>query len=196
MSINFQDYNAYYSDELFNGNVTLAENSWDPDDFDVCINYSSDYLNLFNSDDSVSFVLSNISDIYICDKNQSYFLNITMDVTNSTSLRIIFHEGNYSSKPNYYGAFRHFFGAVEQMTGFDSSCFAEISNSSYSTLKNGWNVPSARDFSVSIANSTDYFLVYNSPDNVTRNVYGKEYNEVLIDSLGNSQKITLNLGVW
>ena len=190
LSIDLDNYPSYYSSNLYYGTLNYANETNN-------LNFSSNYLTLYNSEDSLSMFFDGSADFNFTYYNNSLHLDITFPVGVLYEYRFIFHEGNFTiaSSDNYDIRF----GSEETLEGI----YENNITTNYTYLKNKWKFPSTRNFNIVVYSGTTaqsyleeplYEIGEFSPGR--RSVYAESDDSFILNEDGTYTPVSINYRIW
>lgn len=184
-----KNYTDYYATENSRGKISIN---------DSCINFSGNYVDLYDSKDGITFITRDLSNGSICGSNTSIILSLTFPLKNESSYTIMMHGGDYRNTTKFANYIKERTGVVEQLKGISLRLINGINKTSYSGLKSNWSYPSDKNFAFFLKNASNSdAAVYQPaapPD--TSNVHVIKFDIYTLDKLGNKKKHTLLIRGW
>ncbi|MBU0980453.1 MAG: hypothetical protein KJ709_06600 [Nanoarchaeota archaeon] len=186
MTTALSDYTNYYTNNLYAGRLNYTSQT--------CTNYSANTIDIY-SETGLQFLFDRSVNMSLCAHNSST-LRMNISMFNVTEMRIVLHEGDYTHMKA--GLYNHtaILGAAETITGAKWSNLIGLNNTDHWTLKQRWSVPTERDFSFSVRNSShtsvDHSIV--TPPKVDIHAITKPL--LIVDEYARTNSTQLVIRVW
>jgi len=181
-------FNSYFINNIYAGN--LANN------YSRCHEFDWNYIDFYDSDGGISFVLNKTSSINFCYDNQSIDLTVEFPI-NTAFLDVIVHPGDYRQTANLSKGMNIRHGIREKTFGISLDKFQSFNGSNYEQIKSNWTLTSSRDFNLYLKNTSETIVTYQH--NIVPekdDVYVDEIYCLILDKFANSQKCTLMIQTW
>ncbi len=156
-----------------------------------CFNITSDYIDFYNNDVGISFLLSKNSEITFCTSNDYLYLIINSTFNTNFYCLIVAHNSTTQTsllRDSYY----YSFGNVEVLSGINPSI---LRNTTYVYNILSQNFPTSRHFSVYITTHNETF-VYGTLTSDIVNVYAKTIIKPLLYENGSVEDVKVSIATW
>lgn len=187
-SATMRAYPYYFAHNEFSGDISYLTSE--------CRTAYYSSISFYGNTSGTTFLLPDNSKIVFCTMNNSFTLNITMNLTNAT-FQIIPYIGNYNNSLKYQSPYAAQAGAHDILTGLSAGKLSALNSSSYRGKRSAWNYRGTGDFTITVTNSSNNALLdfgTAPPEGV--NAYVSEKNWWILDKNGNQEKAVVNIRVW
>lgn len=189
VKMTLHNYTHFYINSELSGTINFTQKE--------CTNSFTGIADFYDATSGLSIVSYEKASMGFCTGNTTVEFSISIPVSGEKRYDLVFHLGDYSETGNYTSLYTSTLGMAENISGLSMRRLTDISNTSYSSLKDAWGFPSQRDFSFQLVNESNHFLINYSPRNPGLvNTYAREFDEVLLDKYGIKTKRTLRIRGW
>ncbi len=184
-----QNYTNYYAAENSRGKIGLNGS---------CLNFSSNYIDLYDFQDGITFITEDFSNGSICSSNNSIILSLGFPLKNETSYWIIMHKGDYRNTTKFLNYRKEKAGNIEKQTGISLTLMSRINSTSYTGLKRNWSYSEEKEFAFFLTNASGSQIIAYKPIQPPdiANVYVSKTELYTLDKLGSKKKHTLLIKGW
>jgi hypothetical protein len=159
-----------------------------------CLNITTDYLDLSNGKDTVTFKMDPTS-FSICTENKGYAI---IKFFSPKKIELFFTNLNLSENYNYTKEFVVYSGIPSKKNGVSSKRLENISKKTPDELREEYGISNTIDFELFMTdlNYTSLFLYSYHSAPKEKNVFIKRWNDYLIDEYGTKKNVIMGVKVW
>ncbi|MFH1053183.1 MAG: hypothetical protein V1740_02085 [Candidatus Woesearchaeota archaeon] len=191
-SMNLFGYNHYFISNNDFGYINFSN-------LGECWEFESRYIDFYDQDNGISFVMQNKSEIDFCvEDEQTIDLSIRFPNQRFVQNYFILHNSTFNKTLIYQDFPKAEIGLPSSIKGMSLEKIDEIMGMDYDTLKSDLNVLKERDFSLEISNKAlDKNYTYNPVKPISNsNVFRKDIDCLILDKFSHYQECDLIIKVW
>ncbi|MGB9748481.1 MAG: hypothetical protein ACP5OZ_03200 [Candidatus Woesearchaeota archaeon] len=183
MTFSIANFTNFYSDNLNSGIINYS--------YENCYNFNSDYVDFYDEDKGLSFILSNFSEISFCSEDDSIILNISSTLDDLFSCTIVAHNSSYSTL-QFKGFYYYAYGFAKELSGI---YYDYLENSSLVNNILSKNLSPSKKFRVSmrIGNSVFY---YGNETIENLNIYARTVSKPILHRNGSYENEIITIATW